>query len=107
MKPKIDDIDTKRVSLLTRAKALRLKRIIQLGELVSMTGAAGLDVDTLTGALLAAGSLKDPDLKEAWRREGAAFFHRRSRTKRSADCQTLSDQSEPSAQTGAVRDPSL
>jgi hypothetical protein len=61
-------------------KALKARRITQLGELVTVTGAGVLDLETLTGALLAAAeSAKDSETKEAWRQKGAAFFQRRER----------------------------
>lgn len=54
--------------------------MLQLGELVTITGADVLDLETLAGALLAAvTSAKSPEQKEAWRSEGAAFFQRRGR----------------------------
>lgn len=79
------DIGAELKALSVKAKGLKARRITQLGELVTVTGADRLDLETLTGALLAAAeSAKDSETKEAWRREGAAFFQRRERGRKSA-----------------------
>ena len=74
------DIDAELKVLQDKAKALKAKRILQLGELVAATGADTLDMETLAGVLVEAieGS-KQSQTKEAWRRRGAAFFQRRTR----------------------------
>ncbi|OYX16896.1 MAG: conjugal transfer protein TraC [Sphingomonadales bacterium 32-67-7] len=78
------DIDAELKALSDKAKGLKAKRVLQLGELVTVTGADTLDLETLTGALLAAvNGAKSADQKEAWRSEGAAFFQRRGRKGRS------------------------
>ncbi|MBE1528978.1 glutamate mutase epsilon subunit [Sphingopyxis sp. OAS728] len=60
-------------ALTEKAKALKTKKQGQLGELVITTGADGLSIEQLAGALLdAVGS--DAARKEAWRKSGAAFF---------------------------------
>src|SRR3546814_1591360 len=61
------------------AKALKARKVQQLGELVTSTGADALDLDTLAGALLAAVEAADANEKEAWRSRGAAFFQGRGR----------------------------
>lgn len=66
------DIDAELKALADRAKGLKARKITQLGELVAATGADGLDVATLAGALLSAVEESDADAKEAWRRKGAA-----------------------------------
>ena len=48
------DIDAELRALSDRAKGLKAKRVLQLGELVTITGADALDLETLAGALLAA-----------------------------------------------------
>ncbi|MBJ7412908.1 MAG: conjugal transfer protein TraD [Phenylobacterium sp.] len=73
------DIDAELKALADKAKGLKARKITQLGELVAATGADGLDVDTLAGALLAAQDCVDEEQKEAWRRKGAAFFQRKRR----------------------------
>ena len=67
------DIDSELKALADKARQLKERRVRQLGELVTTTGADALDPDELAGALLeAAGS--DSTRKEGWRRRGAAFF---------------------------------
>ncbi|CAN5445154.1 hypothetical protein BH10PSE5_BH10PSE5_12240 [soil metagenome] len=74
------DIDAELRALSDKAKGLKAKRVLQLGELVTVTGADALDLETLAGALLAAvNGAKQSETKEAWRSEGAAFFQRRGR----------------------------
>ena len=74
------DIDSELKALADKAKGLKAKRVLQLGELVAVTGADTLDLETLAGALLAAvNGAKSADQKEAWRSEGAAFFQRQGR----------------------------
>lgn len=74
------DIDAELKALADKAKGLKMKRLLQLGELVTITGADTLDLETLAGALLAAvEGGKQTETKEAWRREGAGFFQRPGR----------------------------
>lgn len=74
------DIDAELRALQDKAKGLKAKRVLQLGELVAVTRADALDLETLAGALLAAvNGAKSAEQKEAWRSEGAAFFQRRGR----------------------------
>jgi len=74
------DIDAELRALQDKAKGLKAKRVLQLGELVAVTGADALDLETLAGALLSAvNCAKSVEQKEAWRSEGAAFFQRRGR----------------------------
>lgn len=76
---KVRDYDAELKALTNRARGLKAKKIQQLGELVAVTGADGLDVETLAGALLAAIASTDNAQKEAWHKSGAAFFQRRAR----------------------------
>ncbi|MES2087218.1 MAG: conjugal transfer protein TraD [Pseudomonadota bacterium] len=79
------DIDAELRALSDKAKGLKAKRVLQLGELVAVTGADALDLETLAGALLAAvNGAKSAEQKEAWRSEGAAFFQRRPRKRRTS-----------------------
>ena len=73
------DYDAELKALDERARELRTRRLAQFGELVIATGADALDVEMLTGALLAAAESKDNAAKEAWRRRGASFFQRSAR----------------------------
>lgn len=81
---KVRDYDAELKALGDKAKALKAKRVEQLGVLVAATGADTLDAETLAGVLLDAVGSKDDDAKEAWRAKGAAFFQRSRRKGRSA-----------------------
>ena len=61
------------------AKAIKERRVRQLGELVAATGADALDADLLTGALLDAVANNDAATREGWRKAGAAFFRGKQR----------------------------
>ena len=76
---KTRDYDAELRALGDKAKALKAKKVQQLGELVASTGADALDIETLAGALLDAVASKNADAREAWRASGAAFFQRRGR----------------------------
>src|SRR3546814_943425 len=76
---KVRDYDAELRALNDKAKALNARKVQQLGELVTSTGADALDLDTLAGALLAAVEAADANEKEAWRSRGAAFFQGRGR----------------------------
>lgn len=71
---KVRDYDAELKALGDKARALKAKKVQQLGELVTSTGADALDLDVLAGALLAAVESASADEKEAWRAKGAAFF---------------------------------
>src|SRR3546814_1687960 len=51
---KVRDYDAELKALNDKAKALKARKVQQLGELVTSTGADALDLDVLAGALLAA-----------------------------------------------------
>ena len=73
---KLRDYDAELDSLDQKAKALKQRKIAQLGELVIACGADLLPVDVLAGALLsAAGS--DAPVQEVWRKAGVAMFQRK------------------------------
>src|SRR3546814_10968033 len=76
---KVRDYDAELRALNDKAKALKARKVQQLGELVTSTGAEALDLDTLAGALLAAVDSADANAKEAWRSRGAGFFQGRGR----------------------------
>jgi len=71
------DVDSELKALADKAKALKERRIRQLGELVMATGADALDADLLASALIDAATVKDAATREGWRRRGAAFFQRK------------------------------
>ncbi|MBA3896461.1 MAG: conjugal transfer protein TraD, partial [Sphingomonadaceae bacterium] len=55
----------------TRSRALKARKVEQLGALVAATGADALDTKTLAGVLLAAVASKDAGTREAWAATGA------------------------------------
>jgi len=73
------DFDTELKALADKAKAIKERRIRQLGELVAATGADAIDADVLAGALLDAVASKDAATREGWRKAGAAFFRGKQR----------------------------
>ncbi|KHA62922.1 MULTISPECIES: conjugal transfer protein TraD [unclassified Sphingomonas] len=76
---KVRDYDAELKALGDKARALKAKRVEQLGQLVAATGADALDAETLAGVLLDAIGSNDAGAKEVWRAKGAAFFQRRGR----------------------------
>lgn len=79
------DIDAELRALQDKAKTLKARKVVQLGELVTATGADTLDAETLAGVLLEAlDGAKQPDAQEGWRQRGAAFFQGRSRPRKGA-----------------------
>ncbi len=73
------DFDSELKALADKAKAIKERRVRQLGELVAATGADALDADLLAGALLDAIANKDAVAREGWRKTGAAFFRSKQR----------------------------
>lgn len=67
------DFDAELQALTDKARTIKARRQAQLGELVTSTGAADLDIEILAGALIDA-ARADATRKEAWRKSGAAFF---------------------------------
>lgn len=76
---KVRDYDAELKALGDKAKALKARKVQQLGELVTSTGADALDLDVLAGVLLAAVESASADEREAWRAKGSAFFQGRGR----------------------------
>ena len=77
---KVRDYDAELKVLGDKAKALKARKVQQLGELVAATGADALDTEVLAGALLhVIGEAQVAENREAWRSDGAAFFQRRGR----------------------------
>ena len=79
---KVRDYDAELKALGDKARALKARKVQQLGELVASTGADNFDAETLAGILLAARQTSDEATKEAWRASGAAFFQRAGRKAR-------------------------
>lgn len=73
------DFDSELKALADKAKAIKEKRVRQLGELVVACQADALDADLLAGALLDAVAMQDAAAKEGWRKAGARFFRERTR----------------------------
>lgn len=76
------DIDAELKALAEKAKLLKERRVLQLGELVIGTGADSIDAETLVGALLVIAETTDSARKESWRKRGAAFFQGKDRNAR-------------------------
>jgi hypothetical protein len=70
------DYDAELKALDDKARQLKFRRIVQLGELVIACGADAMPIEQLAGVLLAAVESKDAAGKEAWRARGAAFFRK-------------------------------
>ena len=80
MMRKVRDYDAELKALGDKARALKARKVQQLGELVTSTGADTLDAEVLAGALLhIIGEVQVAENREAWRSDGAAFFQRRGR----------------------------
>jgi hypothetical protein len=78
------DYDAELKLLNDKARALKARKLEQLGELVVATGADALPVERLAGALLMATEQKDAAVMEAQRARGAAFFQAARRPRRGA-----------------------
>jgi len=84
------DIDSELKALADKAKQLKERRVLQLGELVIATGADATDAETLAGALLDIAGNGDAARRESWRKRGAEFFQGAER-KRCEATQRLSE----------------
>jgi DNA-binding protein H-NS len=73
------DYDSELKALTDKAKTLKSRKVLQLGELVIATGADSLDPETLTGALLVIAETKESAKRESWRNRGAAFFRKEAK----------------------------
>lgn len=77
---KVRDYDAELRALNDKARALKAKKVQQLGELVASTRADALALDVLAGGLLhVVAEAQVAENREAWRSDGAAFFQRRGR----------------------------
>ncbi|MBB5741496.1 conjugal transfer protein TraD [Brevundimonas aurantiaca] len=68
------DLDAELAALAERTAALKVRRVVQLGELVIASGADALGADTLVGALTAAATETNAQILAQWRRSGEAVF---------------------------------
>ena len=73
------DFDAELKALTDKARDLKSRKVLQLGELVIATGADALSADELAGALIVLAETKDTGKREAWARRGGAFFQSRAR----------------------------
>ncbi len=89
------DFDSELKALEAKAKQLKARKVLQLGELVIATGADSFDPEVLTGAPLALVENKEDNKKESWRKRGQAFF--RSERRNPAPTASANDQGD---QTG-------
>ena len=76
---KLRDFDGELKALQDKARDLKSRKVLGLGELVIATGADALNADELAGALIVLAETKEAGKREAWARRGAAFFQGRSR----------------------------
>ena len=68
------DITAELKALDDKAKSLRQRKVVQLGELVIACKADALPAEELAGALLAAVAAADFVMKDQWRKAGEALF---------------------------------
>jgi len=70
------DIDAELKTLEERTRELKARRVTQLGELVTATGADSLPLEALAGVLLAAveEAKNKPQTVARWTERGQAFF---------------------------------
>jgi DNA-binding protein H-NS len=68
------DYDAELKALDDKARQLRQRKVMQLGELVMACKADALPPEELAGALLAAAATTDFVTKEEWRKAGEALF---------------------------------
>ena len=73
------DFDAELKALGDKARDLKSRKVLGLGELVIATGADTLTADELAGALIVLAETKDTKKMEAWAKRGAAFFQSRAR----------------------------
>jgi DNA-binding protein H-NS len=73
------DFDGELKALQDKARDLKSRKVLGLGELVIATGADRLSSDELAGALIMLAETKDTARKEAWAKRGATFFQSRPR----------------------------
>lgn len=79
------DFDAELKALEDKAKELKTRKVLGLGELVIATGADSLSADELAGALIVLAETKDAGKREAWAKRGAAWFLSKSRRSQPAN----------------------
>jgi DNA-binding protein H-NS len=68
------DFDAELKALEDKARDLKTRKVLGLGELVIATGADVLAAEELAGALIVLAETTDTGKKEAWAKRGTAFF---------------------------------
>ena len=77
---KVRDYDAELKSLKDKERALKARKVEQLGALVVATGADVLDLEVIAGMLRhGVTQAKEISVKEGWRADGATFLKRRGR----------------------------
>ena len=77
---KVRDYDAELKSLKDKERALKARKVEQLGALVVATGADTLDLEVIAGMLRhGVAQAKENSVKESWRADGATFLGRRGR----------------------------
>jgi hypothetical protein len=74
------DFDGELKALQDKARDLKSRKVLGIGELVIATGADSLSADELAGALIVLTETKDPGKREAWAKRGATFFQKSRRS---------------------------
>lgn len=93
------DFDADLKALEDKARALKTRKVRQLGELVIATGADALSANELAGALMLLAETKEAGKREAWARRGATFFQGRPR--RNAPATDRNTDGAPAQPSGA------
>ena len=77
---KVRDYDAELKSLKDKERALKARKVEQLGALVVATGADALDLEVIAGMLRhGVTQAKESSVKESWRADGATFLKGRGR----------------------------
>ena len=77
---KVRDYDAELKALNDKARALKARKVEQLGALVVATGADALDLEVVAGMLrYGVMEARVNAVKESWREDGAIFLGRRGR----------------------------
>src|ERR1700751_4500215 len=93
------DFDAELKALEDKARALKTRKVRQLGDLVIATGADTLTTNELAGALIVLAETKEAGKREAWSRGGAVFFE--SRDRRNAPTTDRNTDGPPAHPSGA------
>ena len=70
------DINAELEALAARTRALKARKVVQLGELVIGASADVLETEVLVGALLTAARTSEPRQIAIWREHGIRYFRR-------------------------------